>query len=240
MRKKPVQLDQKILARLGEGPISRSALAQELGVDRDVVDQHCRRLAAGGDLERIGPSDLDRGILSALNGNGPVSTAELAKVTKADRNAIYRRCKQLEARFGFLESAAGLSEQRLFFFPATGHVLNRSNYRDIDDVIGRLKGIVRKHPIKNGTQLPPAVKDALRKDFTKYLHELAAECPPRSRMQIEGFERELMTVLRGTTKSDVVGLFGLRPFRPKIRKWIICVSLTNAGLLPGDVIYVAS
>ncbi len=97
--------------------------------------------------------------------------------------------------------------------------MNRANYEEIDGVVAHLKGIVANYPIKRGSQIPLKVKDGLRRDFTAYLDDFAASSDPRYRDKILSFERELLEVLNGTTKSDVTGSIGLKGFYPKERRW---------------------
>lgn len=172
-------------------------------------------------------TELDARICGVLRRDGPLSTPELANRLGADTKTVYERCRRMEREFkpkGWMDSEARASDRRLHFFPATGDVLTHSNRPRIDGAIRDLKEIARRHPVKRGAQLPVEVKNALRRDYHDYLQGLATSLSDRERRQVQAFERQLMAVLGGTKLSDVLGLMGLRSFRPKIRVW---------GLLPG-------
>jgi DNA-binding Lrp family transcriptional regulator len=165
---------------------------------------------------------LDARIWSVLKREGPLSTRELADRVGADTKTVYQRCSRMEREFKrkkWIESQPRLSDRRLYFFPATGDVLTHSSQPRIAKTIQDLKGIARQHAVKRGAQLPDKVKNVLRRDYRKYLQDLAADLPERERQQVQSFEGQLMAVLNGTRLSAVVGLMGLRGFRPKIRVW---------------------
>ncbi len=56
-------------------------------------------------------------------------------------------------------------------------------------------------------------------EYAHYFDRLAAGKSDGQRRQIESFHSQLKAVMAGTTLGDVVGLFGVRPFRQKERKW---------------------
>lgn len=78
-------------------------------------------------------NELENSILSALGG-GSLSTKALANAVGANRSIVYNTCKRLETR-GLLTSTKGQSDQRLFFFPLTGEILNSENYENIMQMI---------------------------------------------------------------------------------------------------------
>lgn len=233
-------LAEDILSTLQEGPFLTTALAARLGSEQQQVEKVCRSLKREHKLVEL--SQVDAAILDSLNGNGSLSTSDLADAVEEDPRRIYQRCRRLE-QTGFLSSATRQSTRRLFFFPATGAVLNRANYGDVDRLIGELKGIARRHVIPRGAQIPGPIKDAIRTEYRRYIHKLADGVSQREQQQLESFELELMSALSNTTLSDVVGCIGLRPFFAKIKVWVsrvpesLDLSEIAGGGLPGDPIW---
>lgn len=232
-------LDRKILAVLHKGPRSTRDLATAFGVDQELIQQRCSALQHSQKI--VGLDGLDQTILKALPQSGRLSTADLAKtIPDEPREKVYRRCLRMEEKTDLLASETARSPRLLFFFPATGDVLNRQNYSGVREAVEGLKTIAAKHPLPRKAQIPPPVKKELRRDYRAYLGTLAASVPPQERPRVKAFEGELMRVLEGTTLADVARLIGIRGFHPKERRWFEVPGRAlpgDAGPLPGDVIW---
>ena len=230
-------LDRKILAVLHKGPHSTRDLATAFGVDQELIQQRCSALQRSQKI--VGLDTVDQTILKALPQSGRLSTADLAQtIPDEPREKVYRRCLRMEEKTGLLASETAQSPRLLFFFPATGDVLNRQNYSGVWEAVEGLKTIAARHPLPRGTQIPPLVKEELRREYRAYLGTLAASVPPQER-RVKAFEGELMRVLEGTTMADVARLIGIRGFHPKERRWFNDSAPLpgDFGLLPGDVIW---
>lgn len=256
-------IDGEILSALREhGALSTSGLVQELREDRERIQQSCNHLKRAKKVADF--NEVDIGIAVSLHQNGGLSTASLTTDSKpgihrirtglrVDTARVGRRCERLK-RLGILQQEKQPRKHPLYFFPMTGDILNTSNYAGISEVVNGLKGIASKYPLHRGTHIPAEMKAGLRQDYHRYLHDLEAGLETRKQKKIRAFEAELMGVLSGTTRSDVVGFFGVRPFFPQIRVWeegprpqigLIAAWYRKAmspnpgtGLLPGDVVWV--
>lgn len=232
-------LDRKILVVLHKGPRSTRDLAAAFGVDQELIQQRCSALQRSQKI--VGLDTVDQTILKALPQSGRLSTADLAKtIPDEPREKVYRRCLRMEEKTDLLASETAQSSRLLFFFPATGDVLNRQNYSGVREAVESLKTIAAKHPLPRGTQIPPPVKEELRREYRAYLGTLAASVPPQERPRVKAFEGELMRVLEGTTMADVARLIGIRGFHPKERRWFNekevpdrVISALSGGALPG-------
>ncbi len=166
------------------------------------------------------PGDLEDRIWAALRNNGPLSTAELAAEVGEETKTVYQRCRTMQRHARkYMRSTTREGDRPLYFFPATGDVLTNTSYKRIGKVMHDLRDIAHRHPVKRGKQLPEATKKALKRDYTMYLDGLAARSKGAEREQIQAFEGQLMAVLSGTRLSDILGMTGVRPFRPMIRVW---------------------
>lgn len=162
--------------------------------------------------------EIDREITALLARDGPLSTREVADRVGISRATAYRRCRKLEKSNG-VTSQLVPSDHPLYFFPVTGDVLTSANYQDLGSTIAKLKKIGRSVGAKPRTQLTPKQKSELLAKYRREFTRLEKAASPSERVRIESFERQLLTVMAGTTLADVVGLFGLRAFYAKERMW---------------------
>lgn len=235
------ELDERILAALSRHPLSTPRLAAEVGAAPQVVERRCTALKRQGRLLDLRAEDVK--ILRVLQASaGPLSTADLARKVLRDqagdsraRSRVHRRCERLTRRAQLLSTEKVPSPRKLYFFPATGDVLNKSNFGGVQEAVDALREIGRRHPLPRGAQIPPKVKEELRREYLACLRQLAAKASPVERQRLRAFEAELMRVLSGTTRSSVARLFGLRPFHPKEDTWKLADGgrSIEPGLIPG-------
>ena len=166
-------------------------------------------------------TDLVYEIWAALR-EGPLSTTELAKKVGAHPSTVRRHVKRMETLWPkWVKSDEVPTGRRLFFFPTTGDILTETTHDRIEEIVGDLRAIARRQPVKPGVQLPGKVKNALRRDYRAYLGNLAGRADKKEKRQIKAFEGQLMAVMNGTDLSDVLAFFGVRPFIAKVKKWRI-------------------
>jgi hypothetical protein len=215
---------------------SAEDLAKLLDVPADEVGAECERMVRRRELTPLRPLDLailrtvDAGVNEAEmadsgrkeKGEGEevsMTTANVRDVLGRDSRNVYRRCRRLESQIGLLRSARRKSDRKLYFFPVTGQVLSHTNHGQIGRVLSDLQAIAQRRGLPPRVQIPPATKRSLMADYRRYLQKLAASSPSKDREHLTSFERELIGVVSGTSLSDVLGLLGVRPFRPWTRTW---------------------
>jgi predicted transcriptional regulator len=214
---RPDALDQEILEALVASPSTVEALCERVGAPREEVERRHGLMRFYGELSSTVLRDFDAGIFDELEGERPVRTSDLAKRTREDLSRVYRRCQRLAE--AFLGSEPVKADRPLYFFPVTGDILTGANYPHLGKVMDDLRGIVARHAIPRGARLSAELKAQLCREYRGYLGRLAKAAEPGEAQQIEAFEGELMKVLSGTTRADVVALFGVRPFWPQVRAW---------------------
>jgi hypothetical protein len=215
-------------------------ISADLGAPEDSVATICRRLARQRALGSLKVRDLAILITVAawtkshrtVAGAEWITTPALHELVEAEVATLpdeaapkpssdtYRRCCRLEERLRMLDSRVRRSTRRLYFFPVTGQVLTNTNYAEVQKVIHDLKEIARRIIPAGVTGITPPVAKKLLAEYRRYLRELIMRTrDPRAREQILRFERQLMAVIAGSKKAEVIGLFGLRPFHPMVREW---------------------
>jgi DNA-binding Lrp family transcriptional regulator len=167
------QLDQKILEVLAQGPLSTQRLAERVGQSEALLLERCRALRRSGRLRSLDVDGLDVAILTRLaqQKTAPLTTAALQQAltpadgSRARREQVYRRCVRLAGKADLLRSEKVKSERQLYFFPATGEVLNKNNYAGVHEALAGLRAIAAGLPVPRGANIPPAVKAELRRNI---------------------------------------------------------------------------
>jgi hypothetical protein len=236
----PVSEDQVLEAVTVLTAASAPMISVHLEATEDSVQPACRRLARRGTLGVL--RVRDQAILTTVAawtkshrtsaGAEWITTPALHELVEAEVATLpgeaapkpssdtYRRCCRLEGRLHMLDSRVRESTRRLYFFPVTGQVLTNTNYAEIQKVVNDLKEIARRNIPEGVTEITPPVAKKLLAEYRRYLRELImGKSNPRAREQILRFERQLMAVIAGSRKAEIIGLFGLRPFYPMVREW---------------------
>jgi DNA-binding Lrp family transcriptional regulator len=154
-------------------------------------------------------------IIKALEAAGRLSTRDLAVRLGADRNRVYRCCKQLERDGRLASELVRTGEKNIYFFPMTKEVVTSENYEGIERLNDAIAETIRLFTL-------PGERVQLVAALELRLERLAQGLRSMNRGALEEFAAELLQAAAGAEKrGDVMGLLGIRPMRPPARVWAL-------------------
>jgi DNA-binding Lrp family transcriptional regulator len=158
---------------------------------------------------------LEAQIVKALEAAGRLTTRELATQIGADRDAVYRCCKQLEKDGRLTSELIKAANRDAFFFPMTMEPVTSQSYERIERLDDAVRETVRAYSLP---QEKAQLIDALEAQFERLSENVAAE----KRSALEEFAEELIEAVSTATKQgDVTSHLGIRPRHPAARVWAL-------------------
>lgn len=151
---------------------------------------------------------MEQKIVEILEAEGALTTTELAARLQEDRARVYSVCKRMEEKEGLLKSTL---LGGVFFYPPTQEVVEGGTYGQIKAIDDLLLGVIRQFALpEQRAEMIVALEETLR-DLMKGSFQAAA---------LEQFQSVLLEAAEDATEErDITKHLGLRPIRPRARRW---------------------